>query len=71
MKTWRGNPLAHLPNRDGFEFIGILADGSKIDCVVAFTCGRYSAYMVCQDTDTLEPIFHKLVGWEINYVRPL
>lgn len=30
-------PLAHLPNKDGFEFVGVKRDGTEISCVVKFS----------------------------------
>lgn len=42
MTTWRdreafrlnAKPLMWLPNRDGFKFIGVKADGSTIPCEI-------------------------------------
>jgi len=48
-------PLAFLPNRDGFEFLGITADGRKIPCVTEK--GPDGCYRVTGAD------FSDLVGW--------
>lgn len=55
-----GMPLSHLPNREGFRFVGIARDGETIDCKVARNeIGNH--YVV--DEINSEPVYSVLRGW--------
>lgn len=50
-------PLGFLPNKEGFEFVGITKDGKKLDCVVKLIDGMHSAY------SSGKPCFKELRSW--------
>lgn len=50
-------PLGFLPNKEGFEFIGITKEGKELPCVVKLVDGMHSAY------SNGEPVFKQLRWW--------
>lgn len=56
-KFTKHQPLGFIPNKEGFEFIGITKDGDKLDCVVKLVDGMHLAY------SNNEPCFKQLRSW--------
>lgn len=51
-------PLAWIPNKPGFKFIGITKDAEEIECVVKLVDGMHCAYTLDD-----KPIFKELRYW--------
>lgn len=59
------NKLSDIPNREGFQFIGIKENGQEIACVVMRSpVGYFSVYTA----DSLVPCWCELKGWKA-YVK--
>ncbi len=64
MATWRdqqalklgAKPLSFIPNRDGFEFVGVRHDGTEAACVLKKT--ERGAFVI---SGGAQP--HEITGW--------
>lgn len=55
------NYVSMLPNKHGFEFVGVMKDGQEIDCIVwKDVCGQHKAITM----HTREHIYSNLLGWK-------
>lgn len=54
------NYVSMLPNKHGFEFVGVMKDGQEIDCIVLkdVFC-QHRAFTLY----TRDDIYSKLIGW--------
>lgn len=56
--------LAHLPNQNGFRFIGITHAGARIECEVRREIIRQGKVHYTVESATGTANYHELAGWE-------
>lgn len=59
-KVFWKREMGDLPNQEGFKFIGLLADGTEVPCIV--TRDATGLHRACH-RETVEWMYPRLNGW--------
>lgn len=54
--------LGWLPRRDGFRFIGIMRDGTALNCIMKKQSSAFPLFYVANES-TGEPCWNELRAW--------